>query len=82
MNDTFSGEDIEENILKETTLFHLGYPSVMKKLYENEGAELLNILKKVKEYGTVTSVDMAVVDENSPAAKENWKKEYKPDGLK
>ena len=31
VNDTFSGEDIEENILKETTLFHLGYPSVMKK---------------------------------------------------
>ena len=74
VNDTFSSEDIEEDILKEATLFHLGYPSVMKKLYENEGAELLNILKKVIEYGTVTSVDMAAVDENSPAAKEDWKK--------
>lgn len=74
VNDTFSSEDIEEDILKEATLFHLGYPSVMKKLYENEGAELLNIIKKVIEYGTVTSVDMAAVDENSPAAKEDWKK--------
>lgn len=73
VNDSFSKEDISEDLLKDTTLFHLGYPSVMKGLYTNEGEELLNILKKVKKQGTVTSVDMAAIDENSPAAEENWK---------
>lgn len=73
VNDTFSEEDISEESLKEVTLFHLGYPSVMKKLYENEGEGLLNLLKKVKKQGIVISVDMAAVDENSSASKENWK---------
>lgn len=74
VNDTFSADDISEKLLEDTTLFHFGYPTVMKKFYENEGEELLHLLKKVKEKGIATSVDMAAVDGDSPAASVCWEK--------
>lgn len=73
VNDIFSEEDISEKVLEDVALFHLGYPPVMKGLYQNEGEELYRLLRKVKDKGIVTSVDMADVDEKSQAAGENWR---------
>lgn len=73
-NNTFSADDV--NISAEqsenTALFHFGYPPLMKKMYENGGAELEKLFKKVKEMNMVTSLDMAAVDPGSEAGQVDW----------
>lgn len=76
-NDTFSFEDIRnlgEESLKDVVLFHFGYPPIMKKMYENEGEELLQIMKYMKQHGIATSLDLASVDADSAAGQADWKK--------
>lgn len=71
-NDTFSYEDLDFNIIKKATLFHFGYPTLMKKTYENNGSELVKFFKHIKKMGVATSLDMAAVDPNSEAGKADW----------
>lgn len=72
-NHTFSSEDIKEEELQDVALFHFGYPPLMLKTYENNGKDLVCIMKKVKTAGAATSLDMAAVDPNSEAGKADWK---------
>lgn len=72
-NDTFIYADIDWKAIKGASLFHFGYPPLMKKLYENQGTELIRIFKRVKELGVVTSLDMAVMDAESEAGKTDWR---------
>ncbi len=71
-NDTFGFKDINFDLVSQAKLFHLGYPPLMRRLYEKEGAELAKIFKKVKELGTTTSLDVALPDPNSPSGKVSW----------
>ena len=76
-NDTFSFEDIlslGEEGLKDVALFHFGYPPIMKKMYENEGEELLKIMKYIKQHGIATSLDMAMVEADTAAGQADWKR--------
>lgn len=71
-NDTFLAEDIPEETLKDTALFHFGYPPLMQNMYQNEGEELGRVLKKARDAGAATSMDMASVDPASQAGKAPW----------
>ncbi len=73
-NDTFCLEDLKDKMLEDITLFHFGYPPLMKKMYQNDGEELLEIFKKVKEKNIATSLDMAAIDPASEAGKADWNK--------
>lgn len=73
-NDNFSSADINETNLEGASHFHFGYPPLMKRMYRNEGEELEKIFRMVKGQHIRTSLDMAAVDENSEAAKCNWKR--------
>ena len=73
-NNTFSNADIPEEALEDAALFHIGYPPVMRRLYENDGAELTAILRRMKEHHIATSMDMTNVDPNSAAGKLDWVK--------
>ena len=46
----------------------------MQSMYENDGKELLKIMKKAKDAGAATSLDMASVDETSDAGGADWEK--------
>ncbi len=72
-NDTFSYEDFDFEMIKDTDLFHFGYPTLMKKMYENDGQELVRIFRRIHENGTAISLDMSAVDPLSPAGKVDWK---------
>ncbi len=71
-NDTFCFEDIPMEAIKESSLFHFGYPSLMKKMYEDSGNELVKILRSVKETGCATSLDMAALDPDTDAGRADW----------
>lgn len=72
-NNTFTTEDIPEAQLHDTALFHFGYPPIMESMYENDGEELLKLLKYVKVHDIATSLDLATVDVGSKAGSADWK---------
>lgn len=72
-NHSFCAEDVPEELLREAALFHFGYPPLMRRMYENEGEELLKLFRKVKEAGCAISLDLAAVDPDTPAGEADWK---------
>ena len=73
-NDTFCAEDIPREALEEASLFHFGYPPLMKSIYKNNGEELIKIMKLAKECGAATSLDFASIDPNSEAGAADWER--------
>ena len=71
-NDTFTADDIPEESLKDAVLFHFGYPTLMKKMYESDGKGLVELFRRVKDHGIATSLDLAAVDADSSAGKADW----------
>jgi sugar/nucleoside kinase (ribokinase family) len=71
-NDTFVYDDMDWDIVERSELMLFGYPPWMKKLYENTGAELTKILKKTKDMGTTTVLDLSLPDV-SYANQFDWK---------
>lgn len=71
-NDSFSADDLDEKSLEGIDLFHLGYPPLMHALYANQGEELIQIFQKVYEKGILTSLDLAAVDPESEAGRQDW----------
>jgi sugar/nucleoside kinase (ribokinase family) len=71
-NDTFGYEDMDFEIVQRSKLMLFGYPPWMKKLYKNTGLELSNILKKTKELGTTTVLDLSLPDVDGYADSIDW----------
>jgi len=71
-NDTFGYADMNFNLVQRSKLMLFGYPPWMAKLYENSGNELTRILKKTKELGTTTVLDLSLPDVNSRAGQIDW----------
>ncbi|MFH0795430.1 MAG: carbohydrate kinase family protein [Candidatus Omnitrophota bacterium] len=72
-NNTFGYEDINFDIVGKAKIFHLGYPPLMRRLYENDGDQLARIYKKARELGVVTSLDVSLPDPDSPSGKVDWR---------
>ena len=67
-NVTFSGSDLDFEAIKGADLFHFGYPTLMRRMYQNQGEELARMFRRIKEGGTAISLDMAAIDPSSEAA--------------
>ncbi len=72
-NDTFSTADIPESALRDAVLFHFGYPTLMRRMYAENGRELAEMFRRVKSHQIATSLDLAAVDAASDAGKVDWK---------
>jgi sugar/nucleoside kinase (ribokinase family) len=72
-NDTFGYEDMDFDLIRRAKLMLFGYPPWMRRLYEDTGKELTQILKKTKELGTTTALDLSLPDTNSYAGQQDWK---------
>jgi sugar/nucleoside kinase (ribokinase family) len=71
-NDTFCYNDMSFDLVQRSKLMLFGYPPWMMKLYMNNGNELTNILKKTRELGTTTALDLSLPDVNSIAGQADW----------
>lgn len=71
-NNTFCIDDLPMDAIKEAALFHFGYPPTMKKMYENDGVQLAEIMRTVREEGAATSLDLAAVDPDTEAGRADW----------
>ena len=72
-NDTFGLRDINFDEIAGADLFHLGYPTIMRRMFEHP-EELLEIYRRVKELGVKTSLDLTLIEEDCDAAHTDWKK--------
>ncbi len=68
-NETFCAADVKIEHLVDATLFHFGYPPLMRRLYMDGGLEFADLLSRVKAANLATSLDTAHVDEDSPAGR-------------
>ncbi len=71
-NDTFCIDDLPMDAIKEAALFHFGYPTSMKRMYEDGGRQLVDIMHKVREAGAATSLDLAALDPDTEAGRADW----------
>ena len=71
-NGTFCADDINYETVKQARVFHLGYPTLMRKLYSDDGRELIEIFKRVRGLGVTTSLDVSLPDANSEPGRVNW----------
>jgi sugar/nucleoside kinase (ribokinase family) len=72
-NDTFGYDDMSFDLVERSKLMLFGYPPWMEKLYKNTGAELTKILKKTKELGTTTVLDLSIPDTSGYGDRIDWK---------
>lgn len=71
-NDTFCADDIDYGLVSRAKLFHFGYPTIMKRMYENDGEELVRMMRRVKSLGVTTSLDSCGIDPLAPNGKLDW----------
>jgi sugar/nucleoside kinase (ribokinase family) len=72
-NDTFSVNDVDLNLISQAKLFHFGYPPLMKRMFIDDGKELIRLFSSVRKLGVTTSLDMSLPDPSSDSGKVNWK---------
>lgn len=73
-NDTFGSSDIDYELAGKAKLFHFGYPPAMRRMYTQEGKELIEIFRRVKEQDVTTSMDTCGIDAHAEVGKVNWEK--------
>ena len=71
-NDAFTAADIPESALDDAILFHFGYPTLMRRMYQDGGRELTEMFRSVHSRDIATSLDLAAVDPGSEAGKADW----------
>jgi len=72
-NDTFGYDDVDFDLVARSRLLLFGYPPWMRKIHSDNGAELTRILKRTKELGVTTALDLSIPDLESEAGKLNWR---------
>lgn len=72
-NDFFTADDLDVRMLERCRHFHFGYPTLMRSMFDDEGAELVAVFKKAKKAGMTTSCDMGLPDPASPAGRAPWR---------
>jgi sugar/nucleoside kinase (ribokinase family) len=73
-NHTFSAADVDYDLTAQTRLFHFGYPPIMRRMYSFDGIELSDMMRRVKQSGATTSLDMCFPDPTSEGGKADWRK--------
>ena len=72
-NDNFQAADIQEQELSGARFFHFGYPTAIRRIYTDNGIELIKLLQKAKKRGLTTSLDMAYPDPDTEAGRMDWR---------
>ena len=71
-NDTFTDADVPDSVLTDASLFHFGYPPLMKGIWSDGGKRLLRLLLRARMGGAITSLDMSLPDPQSPSGRIDW----------
>ncbi len=70
-NDEFDGTHVD---VDGYGLLHVGYPSLLPGMLVDGGTPLHSLLSRARAAGATTSLDLAVVDPNSPVGLLDWRR--------
>ncbi len=73
-NDVFGPDSVDFEQVGQAKIFHLGYPPLLPGLLVDDGAPLIEIFKRAKATGVVTSLDSAMPGPNNLAGRVDWHK--------
>lgn len=73
-NNTFTSSDVSDDALNNASLLHFGYPPLMAQMYAEDGQELVDLFRRAKSHGLLTSLDLSLPDANSPSGQANWQR--------
>ncbi len=73
-NNTFGANDIDYSMVSSARVFHFGYPPLLRRVIENGGAELVEILRRAKSAGATTSLDLSMPDPGGFSGSVDWQK--------
>ncbi len=76
-NDSFGAADVDLEVVRKARHFHLGYPTLMRGLFLKQGAETAEILRRARDTGVTTSLDISLPDPNSEAGRADWREIYR-----
>lgn len=68
-NDHFEEKDVPDRALKGASLFHFGYPPLMKEMSDDGGRAMTRLFQRARGFGCRTSLDMAMPGDR----KGNWR---------
>ncbi|SDZ57269.1 carbohydrate kinase family protein [Herbiconiux ginsengi] len=68
-NAVFTGDTLD---VGDAPLLHVGYPPLLPALLDDGGAPLERLLRRARERGATTSLDLAVVDPSSEVGSVDW----------
>ncbi len=72
-NTRFDCSHVDWGRVARARVLHLGYPTLMPRLYADQGQELEAIFRKARELGAATSLDLCMLDPRSPEARLDWR---------
>ena len=72
-NDTFGPADVPDDLLARVALFHFGYPPLMRRMYEQGGMALVELLRRARARGATTSLDLTFPDPSSDSGRADWR---------
>ncbi|MEZ4667045.1 MAG: PfkB family carbohydrate kinase [Anaerolineae bacterium] len=73
-NDVFGFANVDFTLAEQARIFHLGYPTLLPQLVQQDGEELQAIFERAKACDAITSLDMAQPDPNGSIARQNWRR--------
>lgn len=73
-NDSFSADHVPGDVLAKVGLLHFGYPSILHKMMQEDGAEIEKLYRRAKAQRLVTSLDTALPDPNGFSGRVNWRR--------
>ena len=73
-NEVFGPDSVDFEQVAQAKIFHLGYPPLLPGLLVDDGAPLVEIFKRAKATGVVTSLDTAMPGPNNLAGRVDWHK--------
>ena len=71
-NDTFGADDVDMDRVAGASIFHFGYPPIMRRLYGDGGVELAALMERAGATGAVTSLDASYPDPKTDAGQVDW----------
>lgn len=71
-NDAFAPGDVPPDRLVGARIFHFGYPPLMRATHADGGTHLAALFARLQTAGTLTSLDMALPDPETPAGRFDW----------
>ncbi|MDX2066383.1 MAG: carbohydrate kinase family protein [Fimbriimonadaceae bacterium] len=72
-NATFSSDDLSDEVLRNASHLHFGYPPLMRQIYLDDGRELTEMFRRAKDLGCTTSLDMSLPDSDSESGQQDWR---------